>query len=431
MRRVLAIVLAVVLTRLLLAATGGSGSFAAPTPPTIYSLTSAPEGGRTFQGNPMAFAFGGYTYVGYLEGSAGDVKIAIFTGGALVATRTLHAAMEIDDHDNPTMYVRPDGKLHAFYSKHVGPDIYERISTSTLASDPDLSDGFGAEASLSSTFSASQSTYPSALYLSNVDGAGDAVFLFWREFVGATSHWWYATNDFSTGWSGVSDLHTMTYSKIESNGVDRIDMTVSEHPISGADTIYHLYRESAAWHKSDGTTIGGSMPFAGSDMTTVYAASGSDLVWIADLAVTPGGDPVIAFWRYPSGGTSDIRAMYAAWTGSAWDVHEIVDTGGYIPDTAVGANPLEVYYPGGLALDHADPNIVYISREVSGQWEMFVYRTANGGATWSSTQLTSSSSEKQIRPVGVRDQDDIAMIWDFGTYHSYVDYDLGMKGLAP
>lgn len=377
----------------------------------------------------MAFTNGAYTYIFYVD-DVGSTKVAIETGGAVVATRTLHATLEVDDHDNPTAYIRPDGKLHVFYSRHVGADIYERISTNTLAADPTISGGFASENSLSGTFGASASTYPSALYLSNVDGAGDSVFVFWRE-TGAGQEWWYATNDFSTGWAGPVALHSFTYSKVESDGVGRIDMAASDHPFhDGATKIVHLYREAAAWHETDGTTIGGSLPFGLADVTTVYSATGSDTVWIADLAMD-GADPVIVFFRYPSDDTSDIRAMYARWDGAAWDVNEIVATGGYIPTAAVGANPLEVHYPGGLALDHGDPSIAYISREISGQWEMFKYVTADGGATWTNTQLTSGSTDKQIRPLGVRDADTIPLVWLSGTYASYVDYSLGIKALIP
>lgn len=420
------------LTRLLLAATGGSGSF--PAPPsvgTVYDLTANPDAGWSFQGNPMALASGGYTYTGLVTGD-GDVKVNVSLAGVSVSTVTLHAALEADDHDMPSLYVRPDGKLHAFYSRHVGANIYERISTTSIATDPDLSDGFASETSLSSTFGATGSTYPSSLYLSNLDGAGDAVFVFWREADGSpTQAWWYAANDFSTGWTGHVALHSQTYSKIDSDGVGRIDVLSSLHPDDTSQHIYHVYRESAAWHESDGTTTG-SLPLADGDMTVVYTASGSDIVWVADV-VTNSGNPVALFYRWPSDDTSDVRIMWSRWTGSAWDTHEVAAAGGYIPSSVeYPPGTFQDHYPGGAALDHGDPNIVYVSREVSGQFEMFRYVTANAGTTFTGAQLTSLSANKQMRPISVRGAADVTAVWmDADDYTNYVTFDSGMRAFAP
>lgn len=397
----------------------------------IRSLTSAPDGGWSWFEDPRVIANGTYTYIGYNAG--GDLKIAVAHAGAIVNTVTLHSALEYDDHDTPAMYVRSDGKLHAFYSKHIGPNIYERISTNTLASDPTLSGGFAAEASLSATFGASNSTYPSPVRLTNSDGAGDGVFLFWREHVAGIPYWWYSFNLTGTGWGGTVHLHSLTYSKVAPNGTGRVDVAVNDGPSQGASKLYHLYRSAAAWHKSDGTVIGGAMPFGASAMTLVWDGSGAgDLCWVADIAIDGSSRPIIVFPRYPGGSTSDVRYMYARWTGSAWSVHEICPAGGYIPDTIVpGAGSLEVYYMGGLSLDHADPQKVYASRQVSGQWEMFRYTTADGGVTFTEEQLTASSTSKQIRPVAVRDASDISFVWLSGIYHDYVNYSLGVKGLRP
>jgi len=436
-RTILGAMILVLLTmRALLLAASGSGSFpiaGVPASGTVYDITSPPDGGWTFQGNPMALASGGYTYTGFVDGS-GNIKVNVSQTGVSVSTVTLHAALEADDHDNPTLYVRPDGKLHAFYSKHVGTNIYERISNSTLASDPDLSDGFASENSLSSTFGSTGSTYPSSLYLSNVDGAGDYVFLFWREAAAGvpTQEWWYNAHDFSTTWGGTTHLHQQTYSKVDTDGVGRIDVFSSLHPDDGSTHIYHVYRESAAWHESDGTSIAASLPFADSDMTTVYTASGSDIVWIAD-GVTNSGNPVALFYRWPSDDTSDVRIMWSRWTGAAWDTHEVTAAGGYVPSSVeYPVGTFQDHYPGGAALDHADPNVVYVSKEVSGQFEMFRYVTADNGATWTGTQLTTASANKQMRPVSVRNPADVEAVWmDASDYTNYVTYSSGIKGYAP
>jgi hypothetical protein len=413
---------------------GGGGSFPAPDD-QIVSLTSAPEGGWSWFEDPRAVAHAGWTYIGYNEG--GDIKVAALNGTTLVRIVTLHAALQYDDHDTPTLHVRTDGKLAAYYSAHLGSDIYQRISTTSLDTDPDLGDGFDSETSLSSSFSAAASTYPSPVPLADIDGGGPGVFLLWREHDGGVPHLWYArSDDDGDTWSGAVHLHDITYTKAAPNGTGRLDLACSEHPngTTGDETkIYHLYRDAAAWHLSDGTTIptgGGDLPLSGSDMTEVYDA-GADPVWITDIAIDGSDNPIILFATWPSDDTDDVRHMYARWTGSVWSVSEICAGGSYVPDEQVGGNPLEVYYHGGAILDHDDPQIVYVCRETGATWELFRYVTADGGASFTETQLTSGSSSVNMRPVYVRDAGSVKVVWMYGTYHSYVNYSVGTRGLIP
>ena len=121
-------------------------------------------------------------------------------------------------------------------------------------------------------------------------------------------------------------------------------------------------------------------------------------------------------------------ANRAHWTGSAWVNHEIADMGGYIPTSTVGANPIERFYSGGVALDHSDPDIAYVSQEVgAGRWDIYRYRTTNNGATWTGSALTSSG--KNLRPVSVIDHaPELQVVWMLGTYSDYVDYSVGISG---
>lgn len=437
--------------KILLLAAGGSGTFAIPNVPnegTVTSLTSAPEGGWSWFEDPRAFTHGSYTYLGYNAG--GDLKIAVVTAGAVVATRTVAAAFQYDDHDTPTFYVDPIAdKLIIFYSRHLGAELFSRVSTNTLTADPDLSGGFAVAVDHMTGGSAwevladRRITYPSPLYTNDADSSGDdTLWVFYRCHLADDSAEWHynASIDGGATYSGSGvRLHTLTYSKVESDGVGTIHVASSEHPNEGATQICHVYRQSGAWHKSDGSGAVGPQPYDATDMTIVWDGAGAgDLVWIADVAVEPGGNPVIVFSRYPSGtytgtglslNTTDIRYMYARWTGSAWDVHEICAAGPQI--VADGETPAGNGYPGGLNLDHEDPSIVWASRKIGSTWEMFRYVTHDGGATFTETQLTTASSSKQIRPVGVRNQTDISAVWLAGTYTDYEDYSLELRALLP
>lgn len=425
----------------------GGGPYGAA--PGVLALVAAPDGGGwSWFEDPRCFAHGAYTYIGSNE--SGDLKVAVAFGGVLVTTITLDAGFEYDDHDTPTFYYDPiNDKLIVFSSKHLGADLYSWTSVNTLTADPDLSGGFGGAVSHMTGGSAWEVgadrfiTYPSPLYTNNNDGSGDdTLWVFYRCHMGGVNAEWHynASADGGSTWSGSGvRLHDLTYSKVESDGVGALHVACSEHPNEGAASIHHLYRESAAWRKSDGTTIGGGSPFDTSDMTTVWDGTGAgDLAWIADIALDASGDPVIVFSRYPAGTytgtglsleTTDIRYMYARWTGSAWDVHEICAAGPQI--VAAGETPAGNGYIGGLSLDHDDPRIVWASRKIGSAWEVFRYVTADGGASFTSTQLTNVGSGKRMRPVGVRNQADIAAVWPAGTYTDYEDYSLGLEAVAP
>ena len=402
-----------------------------PTAPLVAGLLFAsPSGGWTWFNDPRAISYGGYTYVGYIEGGSGDVAVRAVNESTLAVSAevVLHAAFEVDDHDNPGLWVRPsDHRLVAFYSRHVAANFYMRVSSNSLDSDPTLSGGFASEVDMDSLLGGSSYTYANPLSVTDDDGGTDRAYLFYRRHVAGVAHWFYSTSldEWSTA-EGTADLHNMTYSRVVSDGFDRIDVVVATHPNGGDDPdtskLYHVYRQSAAWHKSDGTSAG-TLPLDKTDMTTVYD-SGGDPVWIWDIAYDEDGHPVIAFTVFPS--ETDHRYWYAHWDGSSWETNEIVAGGTHIPTEAVGANPVEVYYSGGLALDHSDPSIVYASVGIgSNEWQLRRYVTADHGATFGSPTVLAGTG-KNVRPTAVRDHSsDIAVVWMVGDYDSYIDYATG------
>lgn len=406
--------------------TGGGSS-------SLITITSAPEGGWSWFGDPRAIQYAGNVYIGYIDAS-GNAKVIVVDDatGAVVNTVTLHGGLEVDDHDNPGLVIVPSTKnLIAFYSKHDGTAIYKRVSTLSLDSDPTLASGFASEVSYGSgTLSGSTYTYPTPLFTSNWNSEGvDRLWLFYRSRVSGDPYWYYiSSTDIGASWSGVVQLHHYAYSKIVTNGTTRIDVLMNDHPVDGGHLVKHIYASAGAWHKSDGTTLG--TPPYGDAVTTTVKDGGASVTWIWDIAYDGSGNPIAAFVVFTS--TSDHRYWYGTWTGSAWSTHQIVAGGGYIPDEiASGGSYLETYYSGGLILDHDDPQIVYASVYTGSTWEIWKYVTADAGASFASTQITTSSSVKNVRPFVIRDHDTLVVLWLSGTYHSYTHYSLGITGLVP
>jgi hypothetical protein len=90
-----------------------------------------PSGAWCWFGDPRAVYYQGAhrrTYVGWVSG-AGDIQVGSYdhdTGQRVVTT--VKARFQIDDHANPSLLVRPDGRLMVFWSGHFGSAMYYRRS---------------------------------------------------------------------------------------------------------------------------------------------------------------------------------------------------------------------------------------------------------------------------------------------------------------
>jgi BNR repeat-containing family member len=119
--------------------------------------------------DPRAVKAGDVTYVGWIDGE-GDVRVAAVDAGGLVTAATLHEDLGVDDHNNPALLQRSDGKLQVFYSRHGGGQMYYRIGEAIDSWSPErriptnTPGGWGY-------------TYPNPLQLAAENGR---IHLFWR-----------------------------------------------------------------------------------------------------------------------------------------------------------------------------------------------------------------------------------------------------------
>lgn len=379
-------------------------------------------GGSIWFTNPRAVYYSGTnqrTYFGGVDGQTGDVYIFQYDHSTKGTTRfKLHAALQQDDHVVPSIYIRPnDQKIIAFYSTHGADQLFRyRISTNA----EDIS-SWGSEVTIAV---GENNTYTNPTYLS----AEGKLYLFYRGYSTEAKGWSFITStDNGDSWSSPTvlffDLDGKQYLSLVGNGVDTIWFTASTHPndASNQNSQYEFYYANGNFYKSDGTLIEAvaDLPLVKSQMTLMYDASavGNNNSWVHDMALI-GGKPVVAFASYPS--VNNHRYHYARWNGSSWIINTLVDdAGGYLFVS-------EEYYSGGMSIDKSNPNIVYLSKVVSGQWEMFKYETSDLGATWTITTITSDSLVKQFRPdVPLNHPSNFTVYWLFGAYTSFVNYTLG------
>lgn len=400
-------------------AAAGEGARATPAS-TIRQLVT--DGAWTWFGDPRAICLGSSTVIGWVD-RQGDIRVGQLehATGALQTT-VLHRQLEIDDHDNPSLLVRPDGRLQAFYCRHASSPLLTR--TTLLPGD---ASAWGPETSLLVDFAY---TYPNPIVLPE---EGNRYFLFWR---GADFKPAMATSSNGVTWSAKQMLieageGTVAYVKQAASGRRIHFAFTNNHPESTPNTnIYHAYYEAGMFYRADGTVIRSeaALPLQLSECDKVYDSVAQHAgAWIWDIAIDAEQRPVIAFATFKT--SSSHFYHWARWNGTSWIDRELCDAGGSIE--ASGDDP---YYSAGIILDPESPNRFYLCRPqvVGGPWELERWVSLGNGATFTSHALTNGEYEKNMRPVVPRRRNEAyaAVLWMRGPYFSYTSYSTDLAVLA-
>ena len=383
------------------------------------------DGAWSWFGDPRAVTYTGahtQTYVGWVDGE-GDIKLSSYDhGSGDRVTAVLQARLQKDDHANPSIQIRPDGRLVVYYSSHVGPAMHYRVSSNP----EDVTSWEPPQTVATNTPGIRGYTYPNPIRLE----AEDRTYLFWRG--GNYNPTFSIQDDGETTWSTARTLITnpgeRPYVKYDSSGGDTIHMAYTNaHPNEFDDVnIYYSRVRAGKIERVGGQQIGSlDDPISRGEGDLVY--DGASPAWVHDVAADSAGRPVVVFASFPS--ATDHRYHYARWTGSSWAVHQITPAGGSFRED--GGSP---YYSGGLTLDHEDPSRVYLSRQVGSSFQVEAWTTSDGGTTWTSEAITSGPG-KNVRPVSPRGMDgsggEMSIVWMNGGYPSYVAYDTEIRALMP
>jgi hypothetical protein len=354
------------------------------------------------------------TYVGWVA-QDGDVKVSAYDHVTLSRTTVVLASrLQVDDHANPAIQVLADGRLRVFYSAHYGDFMYYRTTRN-----PEDITSWDAPLTIPVNSPGTKGyTYPNPIHLS----AEGTSYLFWR---GGNHNPTFSTQaDGAATWSPARTLVFVSgqrpYIKYDTNGIDTINFAFTNaHPAAVADVnIYYAAYRAGGIFRANGTRIANlGTAIAPSQADTVYDTSRK--AWVHDVAIDATGRPVIVFASFAT--TSDHRYMYSRWTGTRWQTSEITAAGG-----SISLDGKEPYYSAGITLDHEDPATVYLSRLVSGIYEVETWKTADGGVTWSRQAVTSGDTVNNVRPISPRGlippSGDMSVVWIRGIYNSYVDY---------
>lgn len=368
-------------------------------------------------GDPRAVDVGGSrdeTFVGWI-GWHGQITVGEYVARTGALSAHVIGRQAVDDHGDPSILVEPDGRLTVFWSGHNAP----RMDYRTTLRPYDITRWGPIHHVRSQLTGPKGFTYPNPVILS---GERDKLYLFWR---GADWSQDFATRTIDGQWSPARRLiavpHERPYVKAASNGTNTIALAFTNgHPRGVVTNIYYAeYRGGSLW------TAGGRRiasvadgPISPQQADLVYDAEETGVrSWVWDVALDSAERPVIVYATFPS--PSRHVYWYATWGGRRWISHRMAVGG-----PTISPHTIEKQYSGGLALDHANPSIVYLSRKVGRRFEIERWTTSDGGYHWRYSTVVRTRASDNVRPVVPRGSPDgpIDVLWLHGQYNGYRDY---------
>lgn len=418
----------------------GCGDEPTASPPVPKASSEYPlltsDGAWCWFGDPRGVRFHGAhdrVYAGWVDSEGSIVVSSLDLESGHQLQHDLHPKFNKDDHANPSLLVLPDGRIVVFYTSHgsdVSDGMYYRVSR-----EPEDITAWGEPLEIDSNTDGPRGyTYPNPVRLSD---EGGRIYLFWRG--GNFKPSFSFTDDLAT-WAPAQTLiqseeatTVRPYVKIASNSVDQIDFAFTDgHPRNEpTNSIYFIRYRAGSFTRADGSLVGtmDDLPLIHERADLVFDGEATGVrAWIWDVASDAEGHPAIVYTRLPE--ETDHRIHYARWTGEEWLDTEITVAGGWFPETPEGVVEPEPHYSGGVVLDHGDPSVVYLSRPVSGVFEIERWWTEDGGVTWQSAPLTVGSSRDNVRPFVIRGhgKEPPAVFWmENRHYRHYLDYESAIR----
>ncbi len=435
-------------------------AFASPLVAQTNFAVLADDGAWTWYNDPRAIFHNGKLYFGYVRAADSKTVLSVFELTNGIKTDLWSSGFtQRDDHNNPGLLAKQDGRLLAIYSRH-GSDEYFSYRTSS-STNPAITAGWNPELSIPN--SGAGMTYANPFQLST---EGGRIYNFCRNLNFNPTI--YTSADGGTNWSAPQHfIKTGTgsirpYVKYASDGTSRIDFLYTDgHPRDVANSLYHLYYSGGAFYQTDGTFVTNysALPLqhdSGQRGAVIYQYSDTNTpdpndhiptgrAWTWEIAYQSNGAPACVFTVQrdqvtgPNWFDDRIYYYYARWTGSEWQKRFIAQAGRPLYSS-------EDDYAGGICMDPQEPNVIYISSNAQNpfnltdttnvalraqeRYEIWRGVTSDGGLTFAWTQITTNSTADNLRPyVPRRNGGDRCVIWFRGSYVSYTSYTAEIVGL--
>jgi len=346
-----------------------------------------------------------------------------------------------DDHDAPSIVMKPDGGYVAMWAGHDDDcNSYYRVYDGTRWSDREA-------------FAWPQCSIPHGkrVTYANIWLIDDYIHSYVRS-IDTNPHHLYS-GDGGRSWKLAGRLtstprlgYVAGYYKYWGNNTDRIDFFGTEaHPRDNDNSLFHGYIQNGAIHDSKGGVIDDNFMDTSARSVDAYTSvfqtgtliNGIRLehMWNADLVRYEDGTvAAIGTGRVTGTGSDDPdkRLLYFRFDGNRW-------TTTYLAKAGSKLYKKEQDYTGLGALDPDNPRIVYISTpydrrtdegDFYGNKEIWRGVTCDDGATFQWEPVTTNSTAHNVRPVVPKwDRTHTALLWLRGTYSSAQSYNQQVVGL--
>lgn len=379
-------------------------------PASWRRLVDVVQGGAWANTTTSAAYYNGTSYIGYID-LTGTIRVASYdhASHAVAVSPSIMGGFNVDLHTAPGILVRSsDHKILVAFCQQATNHMYIALSSNA----EDVS-AWGSATDIASTLAGGgQYTYGN---LSQLSGASGDIYLHYRDGLDSTGKLCYSVStDGGSTWSAQTVLYQATnggYWTFDCDDTARLDFLVSDGSAASGDTasVYHFYYDGSSYYQTDGTPISASLPLAPADLTKVCDGATNGSVRFPYGIVGAGG-PYACWAAANTGGwaANPENYWYAVYTGGAWSAHTIADA---------GAIPNNDIFEGGVAIDRIDPTKTYVARSVSGNYQLFLYETSDGGSTWTSSQLTSDTGDTEnYHPLAPHNAaSGLRCVWSGGT----------------
>ena len=415
-----------------------------PIDKSITFNTFMKDGGWCWYQDPRALIANEKLLIGGVSGQSGDIRLGIFDlkSAQIDSALVLHKDFQRDDHNVPALYKREDKSILAFWARHASekkhyykvsesPDYFTWSETKTFNHEYDHRTGV---------------TYMNLYHMKN-EGK---LYNFFRDglnfnptFITSTDNgetWESRTHFISNDVEGFQRPYAR-YLQVDDNtiGVSYTDA----HPRAFGNNLYYVEFSNNTFYNVDGTKIKSldSGPLRSSQAEKIYRGSDTkqksiinesvpNSAWTCAMAKDKENNPHIGYTLYLDDG--DHRYRIASWDGKKWIDREIAYAGKYL-------YKIESSYTGLFAFDPKDPSNVYISTDVNpstgedlgGKHEIYSAKIGINDdiSTIKWKAITKNSPHRNIRPIVVAGDGYKVLMWLYGPWHDYLNYDSNVVGV--
>lgn len=422
----------VVLIAIAAVASGPTAAGAASSAPRSHAFALG-KGAWTYFTDPRSVSDGEKTYTGWIT-RAGRVEIgSVDWASGTIKSQVIGPRIGRDDHNNPALVLRKDGRLSAFFSPHSGPRLpllgKSHMYFSTTLKPGDISRWSHVQRVPVNVRGGLGYTYPSPIVLPS-----GAIWLAWR---GGN---WLPTQSIrgDGGWKRASNITTdnvvgrklfnghlplRPYTKYAPGQAGRIHMAYTDgHPLEDRTSIYYLSESSLddRKFKANGRELGrGAKPIGTRNGELVASWKSHGKTWVMDVADQGDGRPVILY----SAGWSRFRKVQfriARWTGKRWKDSLLSWASDAPRESRKGYG--SQFFSGGATIDHNNTHRFFVSRGIGKKYRVQVMTGDARDQTFTS-EVVSPLNRSCFRPAGSPGVDHNVVVFLCGKHRGWRRFD--------